>query len=88
MKLKNPNKKEEKLLTYENAERRLKRRHKVLNGFESKIFPIGKQTQGKGTKILTPKQMLYRANALAQVTASNTSKNLLNEIHKIIYFLY
>ena len=26
--------------------------------------------------------------ALAQVKASNTSENLLNEIRKIIYFLY
>ena len=26
--------------------------------------------------------------ALAQVKAGNTSENLLNEIHQIIYFLY
>ena len=46
-------------------------------------------TQGKGLKILTPKQMLRRLPiALAQVKAGNTSENLLNEIRKITYFLY
>ena len=40
-------------------------------------------------KILTPKQMLQRLPiALAQVKAGNTSKNLLNEIIKIIYSPY
>ena len=40
-------------------------------------------------KILSPKQMLQRLPiALAQVKASNTSENLLNEIRQIIYFLY
>ena len=44
--------------------------------------------QGKGRKILTPKQMLQRLPiALAQVKAGNTSGNLLNEIRKIIYSL-
>ena len=36
------------MLTFENAYRFLKRRHKFLNDFESGIFPIKKQTQGKG----------------------------------------
>ena len=31
----------------------------VLNAFRSGIFPI-KETQGKGLKILIPKQMLHR----------------------------
>ena len=44
---------------------------------------------GEGLKILSPKQMLQRLPiALAQVKAGNTSKNLLNEIRKIIYSLY
>ena len=48
-----------------------------------------KSTQGKGLKILTPKQMLQGLPiALAQVKSSNTSENLLNEIIQIIYFLY
>ena len=47
------------------------------------------ETKGKGLKILTPKQMLQRFPiALAQVKASNNSESLLNEIRKIIYFLY
>ena len=38
-------------------------------------------TEGKGLKILTPKQMLQRLPiALAQVKAGNNSENLLNEI--------
>ena len=36
-----------------------------------------------------PKQMLQRLPiALAQAKAGNTSENLVNEIHQIIYFLY
>ena len=48
-----------------------------------------KTTQDEGLEILTPKQMLQRLQiALAQVKASNTSENLLNEIRQIIYSLY
>ena len=40
-------------------------------------------------KILTSKQMLQGLPmALAQVKASNTCENLLNEIRQIVYFLY
>ena len=40
-------------------------------------------------KIFTPKQMLQRLPiALAHVKAGNTSENLLNKIHQIIYSLY
>ena len=47
------------------------------------------KTEGKGLKILTPKQMLQRLPiALAQVKAGNNSENLLNEIRQIIYSLY
>ena len=60
----------------------------ILNASKSGILLI-KETQGKGLKILTPKQMLQRLLiALAQVKAGNTSENLLNEIRQIIYFLY
>ena len=39
------------------------------------------KTEGKGLKILTPKQMLQRLPiALAQVKAGNNSESLLNEI--------
>ena len=45
--------------------------------------------QGKGRKILTPKQMLQRLPiALAQVKAGNKSENLLNQIRQIINSLY
>ena len=43
----------------------------------------------EGIKIWTLKQMLQRLLiALAQVKASNTSENLLNDIRKIIYSLH
>ena len=54
-----------------------------------KILDFNKQRKGKGIKRLTPKQILQRLPiALAQVQASNTSENLLNEIRQIIYSLY
>ena len=71
-------------MTPEKTKTLLKGRQKVINGFESKIFPVGKEEkQRKGIKI-TPKQMLQRLLiALAQVKAGNTSENLLNEIHHL-----
>ena len=49
------------------------------------IFLI-KATQGKGLKILTPKQMFQRLPiALAQVKSGKISENLLNESRIIIY---
>ena len=40
----------------------------------------------KGLKILTSKQMLQRLPlVLAQLKASNTSKNVINEVRQIIY---
>ena len=68
---------------------------KILDAFESKIFPI--KSKGKGIlnpdhfklKVLTSKQMLQRLPiALAQVKASNNSESLLNEIRQIVYSLY
>ena len=47
------------------------------------------EQEGKGLKILTPKQMLQRLPiALAQVKAGNNSESLLNEIRQIVYSLY
>ena len=47
------------------------------------------KTEGKGLKILSPKQILQRLPiALAQVKAGNNSESLLNEIRQIIYSLY
>ena len=48
-----------------------------------------KSIHGEGFTILTPKQMLQiLAITFAQAKADSTSKNLLNEIRKIIYSLY
>ena len=47
------------------------------------------ETEGKGLRILTPKQMLQRLPiALAQVKAGDISENLLNEIRQIVYSSY
>ena len=46
-------------------------------------------TKGKEIEALSPKQMLQRLPiALALVKAGNTYKNLINEIHWIIYSFY
>ena len=53
------------------------------------IIDFNKKQNGKGLKILTPKQMLQRLPiALSQVKAGNTFENLLNEIRQTIYSLY
>ena len=48
------------------------------------------ETEGKGLKILTPKQMLQRLPiALAQVKAGNNSESFLNDLlRQIVYSLY
>ena len=54
-----------------------------------KITDFNKQHNGKGIKILTPKQMLQRLPVgIAPVKAGNTSGKLLNKIRQIIYSLY
>ena len=48
-----------------------------------------KATQGKGLKILPPKQMLQRLSiALAQIKVGQTSESLLNEMRQIIYSVF
>ena len=48
-----------------------------------------KEQEGKGLKILSPKQMLQRLPAaLAQVKVGNNSESLLNKIREIVYSLY
>ena len=70
-------------------------REKVLNAFDSKIFPI--KTKGTGYlesepssfKILRPNQIFKRLPiALAQVKAGSNLETLLNEIRQIVYSLY
>ena len=54
--------------------------------FEAKRLP---RQEGKGLKILTPKQMLQSLPiALAQIKAGNNSDSLLNEIRQIVHSLY
>ena len=74
--------------TFDSINALFEARELTLNAFRSGIFSI-KVTQGKGVKILTPKQMLQRLpTALAQVKAGNSSENLLYEIRQIIYSLH
>ena len=70
-------------------------REKVLNAFDSKIFPIKTkgssylESKSSSFKILTPNQMLKRSPiTLAQVSVGNDSESLLNEIRQIVYSLY
>ena len=96
-------KKEKKALTLKNAHILFSGRQKVLNVFETGIFPKGKQGKGlksildcvakasdsKHLKILTPKQILQRSLiVLAQVKAGNTAVNWINKIRQIIYSFY
>ena len=79
--------KDKKWDTYESAYALYEGQQLILNAFRRGIFPI-KEAQGKGLKILTPKQMLQKLpRALTQVKAGNTSENLLDEISQIIFFL-
>ena len=72
-----------------------KGREKVLNAFDSKIFPIKTkgtvylESEPSSFKILTPNRMLKRLPiTLAQVKSGNNSESLLNEIRQIVYSLY
>ena len=80
-----------------NLEKIYKSREEVINLFRDYIEMLSdanydarkNETEGKGLKILTSKQMLQRLPiALAQVKAGNNSENLLNEIRQIVYSLY
>ena len=56
---------------------------------KAKYFQWGNRHMEKDSKQNAFKQMLQRLPiALAQVKSGNTSENLLNEIHQIIYSLY
>ena len=87
VKLKNPEKKQKKEDILKNVYNLFEGRERVLNAFDSKIFPIktegtglsGKVADHSNLKILTPKKTLQRLPiAPAQVKAGNTSGNLLN----------
>ena len=92
--MKKPQKQKE---TINNLENFYKSREEVINFFRDYIEMLSdanydakqNETEGKGLKILTPKQMLQRLPiALAQVKAGNNSESLLNEIRQIVYSFY
>ena len=63
---------------------------KFIEDYGSMILEAKKQAkqEGKGLKILTPKQMLQRLPiALAQTKAGNDSESVLNEVRQIVYSL-
>ena len=83
--------------TINNLEKFYNSREEVINFFRDYIEMLSdanynakqNETEGKGLKILTPKQMLQRLPiALAQVKAGNNSESLLNEIRQIVYSFY
>ena len=94
----NPKRKSEKqLYTIKNVRNLYNWRQKFINllndnaKIRSEAIYKSKQneTNGKGLKILTPKQILQRLPiALAQVKAGNNSESLLNEIRQIVHSLY
>ena len=58
-------------------------------GIAEKLLNFNNQQKGERLKILTFKQILQRLPiAPAQVKASSTSENVINEIRQIIYSLY
>ena len=80
--------KNKKINTFDSVSALYEGQELTLKAFRSGIIPI-KEKQGKGLKILTPKQMIQRLPmSLTQVKANSTSENLLNEIRQIIYSLY
>ena len=63
---------------------------KFIEDYGSMILEAKKQAkqEGKGLKILTPKQMLQRLPiALAQTKAGNDSESVLSEVRQIVYSL-
>ena len=88
-----PREKQEKKNILKNLYSLFEGRERLLYAFENKIFPIkvegsdfsDKVSYHSNLKVLTPKQILQKLSiALAQVKASNTSENLLNEIRQLI----
>ena len=64
---------DKKALSHGNVNKLLKGRQKILNDFESKKFLIRITTNGKGPKLLIPKQILQQLPI-----AGNISEKLLN----------
>ena len=81
--------KEQKNALY-NIDMLYKARNEAIKFFDEYSSMVSEaKNEGKGLKILTPKQLLQRLPiALALVKAGNNSENLLNEIRQIVYYLY
>ena len=83
--------------TMSTLEKFYKSKEEVINCFRDYIEMLSdanydarkNKTEGKGLKILTPKQVLQRLPiALAHVKAGNNSESFLNEIRQIVYSSY
>ena len=79
----------EKIKEMSEEEREVERPDKIAEIVEE-ILKFNKQNQkGKGTKLLTPNQMLSRLPiSLARLKAGNNSEKLKNEIRPLLYSLY
>ena len=74
--------------TYKSGYALYKGRELILHACRIEIFLI-KEKEGKGLKLLTPKQIIQRISiSLAKLNARNTFENLLNEIRKIMHSLH
>ena len=84
-KSRNPNK--EKSIKIKNVNWRLKETQKVLSGFKSKMFLIGKWTHRKELiqNINFSRNFPNITKSSCTIKGNNISKNLLNETRQIIY---
>ena len=79
----------EKIKEMSEEEREVERPDKIAEIVEE-LLKFNKQNQkGKGTKLLTPNQMLSRLPiSLARLKTGNNSEKLKNEIRPLLYSLY
>ena len=67
---------------------KIQENEKIIDIVE-KVIEHDRQNQGKGSKILTPNQILSRLPiSLTQLKAGNNSEKLKNEIRQLLYSLY
>ena len=69
-------------------EREIEKANEIVDIAE-KILEFNEQQKGKGSKILTPDQMLSRLPiSLSQLQVRNNLQKLKNEIRQLLYSLY
>ena len=67
---------------------KIQENEKIIDIVE-KVIEHDRQNQGKGSKILTPNQILSRLPiSLTHLKAGNNSEKLKNEIRQLLYSLY